>query len=141
MYVEAHQSLKEVKTLVDEVPAPLAFNIIPGGKTPPFEIGDMERLDVKYLSIPMICLYSATKAMVDSLRVLKEKRDVKRLAGMGVSWAEFNELVGVSRWRRLELEVLGEATAEVATGLKVKVSDDLISFADRLFGRKCAEVS
>jgi len=27
---------------------------------------------------------------------------------MGVSWAEFNELVGVSRWRRLELEVLPE---------------------------------
>jgi len=108
VYVEAPQSLKEVKTLVDEVPAPLAFNIIPGGKTPPFEIGDMERLGVKYLSIPMICLYSATKAMVDSLRVLKEHRDVKRLAGMGVSWAEFNELVGVSRWRRLELEVLPE---------------------------------
>lgn len=106
VYVEAPQSLKEVKTLVDEVPAPLAFNIIPGGKTPPFEIDDMERLGVKYLSIPMICLYSATKAMVDSLRALKEHRDVKRLAGMGVSWAEFNELVGVSRWRRLELEVL-----------------------------------
>jgi 2-methylisocitrate lyase-like PEP mutase family enzyme len=108
VYVEAPQSLEEVETLVREVPAPLAFNIIPGGKTPPFEIGDMERLGVKYLSIPMICLYSATKAMVESLRVLKETRDVKRLAGMGVSWAEFNELVGVSRWRRLELEVLPE---------------------------------
>jgi len=52
VYVEAPQSLKEVKTLVDEVPAPLAFNIIPGGKTPPFEIDDMERLGVKYLSPP-----------------------------------------------------------------------------------------
>jgi hypothetical protein len=68
----------------------------------------MEKLGVKYLSVPMVCLYSATKAMVESLRVLRETRDVKRLAGMGVSWAEFNELVGVSRWRRLELEVLPE---------------------------------
>lgn len=109
VYVEAPQSLEEVETLVHEVPVPLAFNIIPGGKTPPFEIGDMERLGVKYLSVPMICLYSATKAMAESLRVLKETRDVKRLAGMGVSWSEFNELVGVSRWRRLELEVLPEA--------------------------------
>jgi DNA polymerase-3 subunit alpha len=41
----------------------------------------------------------------------------------------------------LELEVAGEATAEVAIGMKVKVSDSLIEFADRLFGQKCAEVS
>jgi len=108
VYVEAPQSPKEVMTLVREVPAPLAFNVIPGGKTPPFDIGEMEKLGVKYLSVPMVCLYSATKAMVESLRVLRETRDVKRLAGMGVSWAEFNELVGVSRWRRLELEVLPE---------------------------------
>ncbi|HEX9913899.1 MAG TPA: isocitrate lyase/PEP mutase family protein [Candidatus Bathyarchaeia archaeon] len=108
VYVEAPQSPKEVRTLVHEVPAPLAFNVIPGGKTPPFDIGEMERLGVKYLSVPMVCLYSATKAMAESLRVLRETRDVKRLAGMGVSWAEFNELVGMSRWRRLELEVLPE---------------------------------
>jgi len=106
VYVEAPQSPKEVMTLVREVPAPLAFNVIPGGKTPPFDIGEMEKLGVKYLSVPMVCLYSATKAMVESLRVLRETRDVKLLAGMGVSWAEFNELVGMSRWRRLELEVL-----------------------------------
>jgi len=106
VYVEAPQSPKEVRTLVREVPAPLAFNVIPGGKTPPFDIGEMEKLGVKYLSVPMVCLYSATKAMAESLRVLRETRDVKRLAGMGVSWAEFNELVGVSRWRQLELEVL-----------------------------------
>ena len=104
VYVEAPQSHEEVETLVREVPTPLAFNVIPGGKTPPFEIGDMERLGVKYLSVPMVCLYSATKAMVDSLRVLKETRDVKRLAGRGVSWADFNELVGVSRGRRPGLE-------------------------------------
>jgi DNA polymerase-3 subunit alpha len=41
----------------------------------------------------------------------------------------------------LEFEVDGQATAEIAVGLKVKVSDELISFADRLFGSKCAEVS
>ena len=41
----------------------------------------------------------------------------------------------------LELEVEGQATAELATGIKVQVSDDLLSFADRLFGQKCAEVS
>jgi hypothetical protein len=56
----------------------------------------------------MICLYSATKAMAESLRDLREDRDVARIAGMGVSWAEFNEIVGLRRWRQLEIEVLPE---------------------------------
>jgi len=33
----------------------------------------------------MICLYSATKAMAESLRALREGRDVARIAGTGVS--------------------------------------------------------
>ncbi len=33
VYVEAPQSLDEVEKLVKRIPAPLAFNIIPGGKT------------------------------------------------------------------------------------------------------------
>ncbi len=106
VYVEAPQSLEEVETLVDRVPAPMAFNIIPGGKTPPFEIDDLEERGVKYLSVPMVCLYSATKAMAESLRELRESRDVSKLGRMGVSWAEFNEVVGLGRWRKLELEAL-----------------------------------
>jgi DNA polymerase-3 subunit alpha len=41
----------------------------------------------------------------------------------------------------LELEVNGEATAEIAVASKVKVSDELLAFADRLFGSQAAEVS
>lgn len=108
IYVEAPQSLREVETLVEKVPAPLAFNIIPGGKTPPFEIKDLEERGVKYISVPMICLYSATKAMIEALRALKETKNVAKLAEMGVSWAEFNEIIGLRRWRQLEIEALSE---------------------------------
>ena len=108
VYVEAPQSLEEVEKLVREVPAPLAFNIIPGGKTPPFEVRDLEERGVKYLSVPMVCLYSATKAMMEALRELKETRDVARIMELGVSWAEFNEIIGLRRWRQLELEALSE---------------------------------
>ncbi|MFQ6054267.1 MAG: oxaloacetate decarboxylase [Candidatus Bathyarchaeia archaeon] len=109
IYVESPQSLEEVETLVDEIPGPLAFNIIPGGRTPPFKIEDLERIGVKYISVPMVCLFSATKAMIEALKVLRESRDVARLAEMGVGWAEFNDIVGLRRWRRLELEMLSEA--------------------------------
>lgn len=108
IYVESPQSLIEVDKLVKSIPAPLAFNLIPGGRTPPFQTHELERLGVKYIPVPMVCLYAATKGMAQALKILKETRDASRLAEIGVSWAEFNKIVGLDVWRRLELELLGE---------------------------------
>ena len=108
VYVEAPQSLDEVEQLVEKVPVPLAFNVIPGGKTPPFTFEELEERGVRYVSVPMICLYPAAKAMMDTLHELKHGRDIRKIASMGVSWAEFNNLVGVNKWRRLEIEALSE---------------------------------
>ena len=108
VYVEAPQSLDEVEKLVEKVPAPLAFNVIPGGKTPPFTFEDLESRGVRYVSVPMICLYPAAKAMMTALEELKHGRDIRKIASMGVSWAEFNDLVGVNKWRQLEIESLSD---------------------------------
>jgi len=116
VYVEAPQSLYEVEQLVKRIPAPIAFNIIPGGKTPPFKIEDLEARGVRYLSVPMTCLYPAAKAMQVALRELRTTHDLDRIASMGVSWAEFNEIVGHTRWRRLELETLSGAELEAKYG-------------------------
>jgi len=116
VYVEAPQSLKEIEILVKRVPAPLAFNIIPGGKTPPFKIEDLETLGVKYLSIPMTCLYPAAKAMQTALRELRTTHDLEKIASMGVNWAEFNEIVGHTAWRRLEHETLGDVAIKEKYG-------------------------
>ena len=108
VYVEAPQSLDEVEKLVQNVPVPLAFNVIPGGKTPPFTFEELEERGVRYVSVPMICLYPAAKAMMDALHELRYGRDIRKIASMGVSWAEFNNLVGVNKWRKLEIESLSE---------------------------------
>ena len=52
----------------------------------------------------MVCLYPATKAMQQALVALK-KGDLAGVAELGVSWAEFNELVNIGFWRGLELEL------------------------------------
>jgi methylisocitrate lyase len=101
IYVEAPQSIEEIKTLVHEVPKPISFNIIPGGKTPLFDFDELVKVGVRYLSIPMVCLYPATKAMTEALKALKQ-RDFQKVVELGVSWAEFNEIVGYSDWRKLE---------------------------------------
>jgi 2-methylisocitrate lyase-like PEP mutase family enzyme len=106
VYVEAPQSLEEIETLVSVVPVPIALNIIPGRKTPPFRIEDLETCGVRYLIIPMICLYPAAKAMMQALAELMNGQDFQKIAAMVVSWTEFNGLVGHTDWRELELETL-----------------------------------
>ncbi|MEJ5228424.1 MAG: isocitrate lyase/PEP mutase family protein [Pseudothermotoga sp.] len=101
IYVEAPQSIEEIKRLVKEVEKPISFNIIPGGKTPIFDFNELIQVGIKYLSIPMVCLYPATKAMIEALRALKEN-DFNKVAQLGVSWSEFNDLVGYKEWRELE---------------------------------------
>jgi methylisocitrate lyase len=108
IYVESPQTLEEVERLKAEIPAHLAFNIIPGGRTPPFEIEDLEDIGVDFLSVPMVALYPAAKAMQESLRVLKEEKDIQKVGEMGVSWSEFNEIVGFDSWREWELELSSE---------------------------------
>lgn len=99
--METPQSIDEVKKLVQEILIPIAFNIIPGGRTPIFDLDELAQVGVKYLSVPMVCLYPATKAMIEVLKALKSK-DLEKVARLGVSWAEFNEIVSFKRWKELE---------------------------------------
>ncbi len=103
VYVECPQSLEEVARLVKSISAPLAFNLIPGGKTPDFALAELEELGVKYISIPMVCIYPAVRSMQEALRALKEG-DLKQVGELGINWSKFNELIGVKKWRRLEEE-------------------------------------
>jgi len=103
IYVECPQSLEEVARLVKSISVPLAFNLIPGGKTPSFALAELEDLGVKYISIPMVCIYPAVRSMQEALKALSEG-DLKQVGELGINWSEFNELIGVKRWRRLEEE-------------------------------------
>ena len=103
VYVECPQSMEEVEHLVRKIQIPLAFNLIPGGKTPLFPISELEAIGVKYLSIPMVCLYPAVKAMSSALEALKGY-DLQKVGELGINWSEFNDLIGARRWREREKE-------------------------------------
>ncbi|MFO7942141.1 MAG: isocitrate lyase/PEP mutase family protein [Bacillota bacterium] len=107
VYVEAPQSLDEIKLLKKEVPVPLALNVIPGGSMPNLSIDELEEVGVDFLSIPMIALYPAAKAMQEALEILRDQRDLAAVGQLGVSWAEFNEIVGFEGWSVLESELAG----------------------------------
>jgi len=51
----------------------------------------------------MVCIYPAVKSMQEGLQALRAG-DLKRVGELGINWSQFNELIGVKRWRRLEEE-------------------------------------
>ena len=86
---------------------------------------------------------------VTTLAAVREKRakrltlvlpadavDEAKLAKLKVELEKYPGTIPVA----FELEVQGEATADLITPFKVKVTDDLIAFTERLFGQKCADV-
>lgn len=103
IYVECPQSLEEVEHLVKAIQIPLEFNLIPGGKTQLFSISDLEAIGVKYLSIPMVCLYPPVRAMSSALEALKSY-DLQKVGELGINWSEFNDLIGAGRWKERERE-------------------------------------
>lgn len=102
IYVETPKSLEEVEKLVKEIKAPIAFNIIEGGKTPSFDFNELERIGVKILSLPLSTLYASTKAVMEVLKVMKRAKRIEELEPMTMLWHDFNELVGLSRIREME---------------------------------------
>lgn len=115
VYVEAPQSLEEIRTLKEHIPVPLAFNVIPGGAMPPFSIAELEDIGVDLLSVPMAALYPATRAMYEALQMLMRERDLDKLGAMGTSWSEFNDIVGLQTWQEMEERLVGR-TPRVGEG-------------------------
>ncbi|MEX0568037.1 MAG: oxaloacetate decarboxylase [Candidatus Njordarchaeota archaeon] len=108
IYVETPQSLEEVKKLVKEVPIPIAFNMIEGGKTPYFTFEELEKAGVKMISLPLTLLYAATKVMIEVLELVKKSQTPKEWEHMCIDWRKFNELIGLPRFKEMEKKYIPE---------------------------------
>lgn len=93
LFVEAPQSLKEMKTIAKELPAPLVANMIEKGVTPLLTREELRDLGFQMIVCPLAVLYSYAKAAQSILRILRKKgttrNDLKRL----LHFDEFNRLV------------------------------------------------
>jgi methylisocitrate lyase len=93
LFVEAPQSLKELKTIAKELPAPLVANMIEKGVTPQLTREELRDIGFQMIVCPLAVLYSYAKAAKDILTTLRKKgttrNDIKRL----LPFDEFNRLV------------------------------------------------
>jgi methylisocitrate lyase len=102
IFIEAPQSLSDLEAIAKAIPdAPLFANMIEGGKTPQLTGQELQELGFKIAVFPLTGLFSATKAMINSLKHLKETGSTQGFKEL-VNFQEFEAIIEVPKFKALE---------------------------------------
>lgn len=102
VFVEAPKSIDEMKKIGKSINAPLVANMIEGGATPISSAKELHRMGFKIILYPLSVLYANTYASLQILRELRKSGTTTKLRKSVVSFDEFNEIVELSKFRKLE---------------------------------------
>jgi methylisocitrate lyase len=109
VFVEAPRSVEELRAVREAIPdAPLFANMIEGGKTPLLSSAELQRLGYKMVVYPLSALFAAAYAAQETYRALFQEHSTLARQGEMVSFAEFEEIIGVPAWQELERRYLAE---------------------------------
>ncbi|WP_134701035.1 oxaloacetate decarboxylase [Ammoniphilus sp. YIM 78166] len=93
IFVDAPQSAQELEVIAKEVEGPLFANMVEGGKTPSLSARELEKLGYKIVVYPVSTLYSAVKAMQQTLSILKHSHSTDGAIENMVNFTQFNDLM------------------------------------------------
>lgn len=96
IFVEAPESTAEIERIAAEIDAPLVFNVVPGGRTPPVDDGVLQKLGYRLAIYPAATVIPAAAGMVDALTRLGGRPVDEPSGPRGLF-----ELVGLDEWTEL----------------------------------------
>ncbi|MCH8973376.1 MAG: isocitrate lyase/PEP mutase family protein [Thaumarchaeota archaeon] len=102
IFVEAPKSIQEMKKIGKAIKAPLVANMIEGGVTPLISALALNKMGFKIILYPLSVLFANTFATINILKELKKTGTTKKLRSKLVSFDQFNDLVELQKFRKLE---------------------------------------
>jgi 2-methylisocitrate lyase-like PEP mutase family enzyme len=103
LFIEAPQSIKELEIIGQTFHGvPLVANMVENGKTPYLYAKELEQMGYKIIVYPVTLLFTATFAIQEGLKKLRENGKSEAFSSQMVSFEEFNEIVGLSKYREWE---------------------------------------
>ena len=102
IFVEAPKSLDEMKKIGKSINAPLVANMIEGGATPINSAAKLNKMGYKIILYPLSILYANTFATLKILHELKNKGTTIKLKDNLVPFNQFNDIVELSKYNKLE---------------------------------------
>ena len=102
IFIEAPKTIQEMKKIGNAINAPLVANMIEGGATPISSASQLREMGYKIILYPLSVLFSNTYATLQILKELKRAGTTKKLEKTMTSFDQFNELVELSKYKKLE---------------------------------------
>lgn len=102
IFVEAPQSVDEMKAIASSINAPLVANMIEGGRTPIVSTSRLTEMGFKIILYPLSILYASSFAMLKVMKELRAKGTTKKMARSMVDFDQFNDLVGLAKFEGME---------------------------------------
>lgn len=102
IFVEAPKTIDEMELISKEIKAPLLANMIEEGITPNLTADQLRKMGFRMVVFPLSALYSATFAIKQTLQTLKKTGTTKELKNKMITFQEFNDLVNLSAYHKLE---------------------------------------
>jgi carboxyvinyl-carboxyphosphonate phosphorylmutase len=106
-FVEAPQSVEELRTVARQLRGPALANVFEGGKTPMLKAAELEAMGFRLGIYPSQTQRAAIRAAQRVLRALREDGETTRVEGDLATFQEREEAVGTAGWRALEARYLG----------------------------------
>jgi len=103
VFVEAPESISELEQISTALPgATRVANMVETGKTPLLTPAELHEIGFDLIVSPLTALFSATRAMTDSLAILREEGTMRSSLDRLVSFDDFGEIVGYPQQQALE---------------------------------------
>ena len=106
IFVEAPESVEQMRRIIREVKAPHMANMLPGGKTPMLTAKELQEIGYSVVAYATACTYTITKAVRDLFETLHQTGTTTGLEDRMVKFDEFNRLVGLEEIRKKEDEYM-----------------------------------
>jgi methylisocitrate lyase len=93
LFVEAPQSLGELKTIAKELPPPLVANMLERGVTPQLSRDELRALGFQMIVCPLSILFSYAKVAREIVTALRREGSTRNHVDKLMDFSEFNKLV------------------------------------------------
>lgn len=109
IFVEAPESVEQMKRIIDEVDAPHMVNMLPGGKTPLLTAKELQGIGYAVVAYATACTYTIARAVSDLFESLRRTGTTAGFEDRMMSFDKFNQLVGLEAIRKVEMEYMRDA--------------------------------
>jgi methylisocitrate lyase len=112
IFVEAPNSVNDIKRVIQSIDAPVSINMLEGGKTPLVTVEQLQEWGAARVSFPLTTIFAAARGVYNALKVLKEKGSTKDDQDLLITFGEFVKIVGLPEIRELEKRFLPKEVYE-----------------------------